>query len=683
MMTNVVVLAAISFLQALQILIVVAAVCSFIPIHTPDFVQKLFPFYLNDVRPEREMTFYRLWIIAAIGLQAGWCWALRKKIEQKDLWRQFLPYLCITAGFVLIQIFAVFKFLVFAGAGWAKAFFFIVLALSVTVQIFWPEVKAAIPRFLRFIQRIGTCPAFVSYGLFAVLLWILVWPDVTAVAARMFVRDNFYHLDSLIMSPGWAHLNGLLLNLDVTSQYSLAIPVIVAGLLNIFGGFDYFNVIALIIGVCMAYYFCLFVFIQRWLGSKALSAAATLVFVKLQLFHWGVAPLVWQYPSATAFRHWPDILFFLCLITHIRKGQALWSYCAWAIVGLSIVWMTDVGVYLLAAMVLYRAASFVIAKSNPVSIARTIVKEVVCVFVLAVTLMLCLQPQTVFNLEFWNNQFEFAALFLQGWGALPMTEGLLDKQFLAFCMGFVIPVVYLATLLYGLFQLLVYKRGKEILLLIAVSVYGLGLYHYFIHRSGVNSYYAVAMPFVVIVFFWVSRILGALPQRYNGLRLVLPVAAIALLMTTYLATYYPNLVRLSRLDFGPEKQYFKTNFDFDTDARLIIKYTKPQERVALISSFETKILMQANRPPLFYYFPLIESAQMTTGDVRNTYLHTHARIKKTIGQLDTRRPMYIFIEEKLLGVQGQEGMSALTKYIKDYYQLVDKGQYVAAFKRKI
>ena len=49
-------------------------------------------------------------------------------------------------------------------------------------------------------------------------------------------------------------------------------------------------------------------------------------------------------------------------------------------------------------------------------------------------------------------------------------------------------------------------------------------------------------------------------------------------------------------------EYYRSHFDFQQDAALIDRLTKPDERVALISSFETKILIQAKRAPFFYHF---------------------------------------------------------------------------------
>ena len=69
----------------------------------------------------------------------------------------------------------------------------------------------------------------------------------------------------------------------------------------------------------------------------------------------------------------------------------------------------------------------------------------------------------------------------------------------------------------------------------------------------------------------------------------------------------------SEKDFAGDedlRKYYTREFDFSQDARLIDDLVPPQEKVALVSSFETKILMDARRQPFFYYVPLVISRPM-------------------------------------------------------------------------
>jgi hypothetical protein len=288
---------------------------------------------------------------------------------------------------------------------------------------------------------------------------------------------------------------------------------------------------------------------------------------------------------------------------------------------------------------------------------------------------------------FWQNTFEFASLFLQGWGALPITEGLKDKQFFAFCMAFMIPTAYLGTLLYGLGMFL-YRQSRQHLFIVLICVYGLGLFHYFVHRSGVNSYYAVIIPLIFVLLFWAQALLKYCAGHWqSAIKIFLCVWALSALITSYLFTYYPNSLNLSGFDWAPEIKFYAQQFDFSQDASLIDSLTAPQEPVVLISSFETKILMQADRRPFFYYFPMMESEHMQGDKLRGIYLHTYARLKRTLEQLQEGKPSHIFIQTRLFdGPQAQdyedshEGFKQLMAYIRMHYQFQAQGQWLTALK---
>jgi hypothetical protein len=226
--------------------------------------------------------------------------------------------------------------------------------------------------------------------------------------------------------------------------------------------------------------------------------------------------------------------------------------------------------------------------------------------------------------------------------------------------------------------------------MILVGVSGLGVCHYFIHRSGVTSYYAVVIPLIFVLLFWLQALLGRCKESWQkGIKVFLCVWAFAALTTGYLFTYYPNCLNLSGYDWSPEKNFYAKGFDFSQDASLIDALAAPGEPVALISSFETKILMQANRPPFFYYFPMMESEHMQGDQLRGLYLHTYARLERTVRQLQVERPLHIFIQTRLLqGPQAQnyedshEGFKQLMAYIRRHYQNEAQGQYLTALKLK-
>jgi hypothetical protein len=679
---NIVALSCLSLVEALQLLIIVALVFSFIPMSVPSFVQKLFPISQYDVHLKRDGSFYHLWVIAAFLLQGLLVFANRRHLENPGLLQKVLPYIATMAALVFVQIFAIFKIFLWGNPAWARGLLYAFIVVGALARIFWPELQ----RFVIWLWK-PRLPLWVPETAAILAMSVLVFiPHLGEVLARMFSYDKFYHLDSFIMAPAWAHHQGLVLNRDVTSEYSLTIPIVFDNLMNLAGGFSYAHAVSLMIVLCALYYFLLYGLWRYWTRSAALSFFAAMLCLKLQFFHWGVIPLVWIYPSATPLRFLPDIFFLFFVLRFTQDLNLRWLVMAAAVNGLTLVWTVDVGVYLYAALLMAAAAGMYLSGRR---ILVPIIGVIVLPWVTALVVLSFFYGNIITQSHFWQNSFEFASLFLQGWGALPITEGLKDKQFFAFCMGFIIPLVYTGTLLYSLGTFL-FRRSQPNMWMAIICVYGLGLYHYFIHRSGVTSYYAVIVPFIFVLLFWIKTFINSCHAGWQkAMKVFLCVWALTALVTSYLYGYYPNWLNLSAWNWAPEKKFYEGQFDFSRDASLIDALTKSQERVPLISSFETKILMQADRPPFFYYFPMMESEQMQGNALRGTYLHTYARLNRTLKQLKERKPLHVFIQTRVWeGAEAQsyennhEGFKTLMVYIRGSYEYEQQGQYLTALKLK-
>jgi hypothetical protein len=672
-------------IEVIQSVICAALVFSFIPIPAKPFVQKLFPIYLSDVRPEREMFLYRFAVFFGIGLQALLIFVFRKNLSEKAFERKLALFSLVSGGWVFLQLFALFKILLWGNPLWAKVLFAVALVGAVLTKIFWTEFLQLCEKLFGYLSRRPVLPWSWAFDIsaLAVLAVLIIPRHLSDVLGRMFTRDQFYHTDGFFMTAAWGHLKGLALNQDVISQYSVLLSIFVAEFLKHTVGFDYPGAVGLVIGMSLLYYAGLYFLLKQWLASRALAFFGILLVIKLQMFHWGVAPLVWQFPTATPMRYFPDIAFMFLLWRHSQTLEKRWLKMLAATVGFTLCWSIDVGVYLTATLIAYLTLGH-LYKGLKI---RSFVKELAIVLFTAIGVALCihllLQPKAFFHFSYWHNQFEHIVLFANGWGAMPMTEGLKEKQFFAFIAGFAIPIFYVFTLIYVGALCFLRRIDFKNIFLVMVSLYGLLLYHYFIHRSGVTSYWAVCVPFVMVVCFWLKSLIQDFDMSKRRVAsILLLVGIMGALMTSYWFTYYPNVFNLAGLNWKPEQEFYRQGFDFRVDAKLIKDKTSPSERVALVSSFETKILMQADRAPFFYYVPLVESAHTNDTEIRKTYLHTYGRIEKTLRQLKSSPPAYVFIEKKLLTPTNQKGLSAILDYIKGHYESEQEGQYLAAYRRK-
>jgi hypothetical protein len=344
----------------------------------------------------------------------------------------------------------------------------------------------------------------------------------------------------------------------------------------------------------------------------------------------------------------------------------------------------------------------------------------------------------IWHKEFWHNLLEYMEVFSNR-GAVVMFESLKYRHFWAFIMSMVVPFTYIATLLYTAVCLYLEKGPGEKLFTALLCVYGLANYQYYVVRAGITSYYVDVLPFVWIACFWFMRCLEFAPlvwqKRLKAAAVVLSFYAL-LTNQNYLA--YPNLFNFSRnpmtdnlvIQRFPDRQgyfnnmykttkeqyklpvndlgnaqedirteddfkndadlvdFFRKSFNFSEDAALIRSLTKPGERVALVSSFETKILIQADRAPFFYHFPMLSSRPMTFRIFPSDAAHIPSFQSDIIDEIQKRRPLYVFMEKVFMQdppppsyQEDYDRVLAVVNYIKAHYQPYQDGQYLVALKR--
>jgi hypothetical protein len=249
-----------------------------------------------------------------------------------------------------------------------------------------------------------------------------------------------------------------------------------------------------------------------------------------------------------------------------------------------------------------------------------------------------------------------------------------------------------------------------------------------------------ALPFVLIVCFWFTHYLAFLSLVWQKrIKAAVVILSFYALLTNQNYLAYPNLMNFSRNpmtdnlviqrfpdrrgyfnieartggdndrllanDLGENQDdmrteddfkndadmvdYFHSHFDFKEDAALIDQLTKPGERVALISSFETEILIQSNRAPFFYNFPLLESRHMTFRTYPKVGDWVTSFESDTIKDLEARRPLYIFMEKVFLQdswpvsyQDTRKKVIAVIAYVRGHYEPFLQGKYLVVMKRK-
>jgi hypothetical protein len=736
-------------LLAVETLLVFMGIMEHVPLKS-SLAGNVFQEWAHLLRPEREMLFLRFFVVTAIVMQAAGVWIFRRKLKDEALIRKLIPLVIFDAILVFFLLSAAFKSIIYDyRAVMAHRAFDVLLVIAVASKIFWPWLCDLGRTFYGFFTREENLPALKKLGdvVFPALIFALIFiPYPSAVVMRSFVGEQFHHNDSYIMGPGWAFLKGNLLNMDVISQYGLGMPVFLSMAAKIFfGGFSYENIFLVLMWACIVYYLLAYFLLRKWVGNPWLVMAALMLGIKWQMFHTGVFPIVFTYGSATVTRFYFDIFFLILIFFHLRHYHKALLMAAGATAGVAMFYISSDGLYLVATFYCYLLIHLAVPRFREKLFAQKpdwffLPLYAVVAPLVTFACMWWLEGPRLFSPEFWYNMGEFIQYFLSGFGVTPMSESLKYRYFLASFTGFLMPLGYVFTMI-AAGSLIYFRKWKdENLFIIVLCVYGLGIYHYYVARSAVTSYDTVCLPFVYILCFWVKTWADHLPRaRANALITGVFLLSFYALFTNHNFMCYPNAFSFSRnpmtdpvvaqrlstglpyfnhlfvetpeqlklpansLGEKDEKLYFEKDFnsddmmvsyysreaDFKEDAALIAQLTPKDAKVPVISSFEIKMLMQADRAPFFYYFPLVISRPMHMRMFPVTSMYTVKHFKKTIGQLEGARPEYIFLERIFLErnvpqayYENDPALMALLDYVFKNYAPAAQGKYLVAMKRK-
>lgn len=743
---NILTLVLIAFALSIQVwLISIFALQHYPPANV--LTHTIVPEWWYFIIPERDALHYHIFVFAALGMTAVVLWRLSRYLTDTAFIQKARLFLTLETIWTFFLLSAAFKMTVYAQRPeLASRLFWSIVIVSFVGRIFFTELSVLLLRAYHYLNAsTDRLILLVEIAIPVLLISILYIPDVRGVMARDFLGEQFHHWDSAVMAPAWAYLSGSILNVDVISQYGLGLPIFIADLAKFFGGFTYENVLRVMVWGNIIYFLGWYFLLRYWLKSPAIAAAGILFAIKIQMFNVNTYPIVFTYPSDTIFRYALDVVFFTLMLGHLKSGRLSILLSASAVCGIAVFYMTTTGISMTLTWLTYLAGTIIFPDLRrkfyvhnkwwlvlPACLGGMLT-AVFGSFRLA-------EGRHIFTAEFWHNMQEFNNYFLNGFGDIPLQQNIADHNYQPLLMGLLIPLVYMITFLI-VSSLYFYKKcTAEDLLAAFIAFYGLVLYHYFMARPTGNTAYGIGLPFAFLLAFWLER--GTRPMiRQKRRHIILACTALAMyaLVTNYNYVSYPNIFNLSRnplvdplvfnplpdgrsyfnhlfsqlpmdgrlptnslgttderlrseKDFAGDKdlrEFYDQEFDFSRDAGLIDALVPPQGKVALISSFETKILMDADRAAFFYYIPLVISRPMHMRTMAVTALYTQGHLQRTIGLIEAKKPLYIFIErifnkENIDMVNYQDGSAflSLMRYVHAHYEKYRDGYFLMALKRK-
>ena len=346
-----------SILLAIELLIVTVLISNAFPPELTSLVK--YSFLLreqNHITPKRDLELYMFFWFLCFAIYAGLLLLSRKRAH-KTQWLQGLNNMTYAQAFwVVVELYAVIKMIIFHSPLWAQTILYFSLAASFLNKIFWPEcsifVKKVWPSAKQWVSS-----AFAGWrGPFLavlILFGVIYIPNPQAVVAQLYIGDQFHNWDISCMGSVWSLFKGLLPDVDVYSQYGFGVPVLMTGIMKLLGGFDYVNALKGLVWLGIFYYVGWFFILRRWFYSGLLAFAAIIFGIKVQMFSTGVMPTVWNTMAESILRFFFDVLFFAFLYKHVTTQRKSFLWMAAGIAGLGLYYMVSTGSSLVFALLAY------------------------------------------------------------------------------------------------------------------------------------------------------------------------------------------------------------------------------------------------------------------------------------------------------------------------------------------
>lgn len=704
---NLFVISLLGLCLGIELLFVSILISLFFPQHLDPIIAQLFDVYRQNVIPERDVFFYRLFIFMVIFIFTL-LMVFRKHYSSSQGLRGLKQFTFLEVLVVSAQVFCAFKLLLFRQIVFLHIYYFF-LGFSVLSKIFWPEIRQWMDRMNQHLKDDSRCSRIAPRirWLFIPVIIAIVWvPDYGGAVARMFIGEQFHHMDYLLMPPGWAHISGNIIGVDNLSRYGIGAPVFVSEIAQrLLGGFTYENALLVMMAIAVVYYLIWYWTFRRFLGGTMLAMIGILIGIRLQLFHEETFPFAFTYPQLTPLRFFFDAILFALLVRHILRPKFFNLALAALASGIAIYNATGEGLYLLSAFYIFLMAREIYArraKDNGFSVLN-IRQHLMLIILPWLTMFLCVWAtvgKNIFGKQFWDNQFEFIRFYAAGHQSQPLVNNLVPGFVLEASMAFVLPAIYALVLVWIIGLMIEKKVGRQGLVVLAAIAYALADYHYHAQLSNnTTAYLRIGLVLAFLACFWLSLALKRWDTYRQRLILLATLAVVIVsIVTNHIFLLYPNIFNLSRnpmthpvvsqnppgrfsyfnhlfvsypdafklpvnslgekdeelfieKDFKDDQQlkdFYRQEIDYSRDAALINQLVPAGEQVPLISSFEIPILMQAKRRPFFYTLDLVNSRPRRMRNFVVTLIYTADNFNREIQRMESRKPEYVFMEKIFL-----------------------------------
>lgn len=524
-------------------------------------------------------------------------------------------------------------------------------------------------------------------ALFVYVPWsrLLLW--------RTFDSDQFHHLDFYVMAPALAHAHGLRLGTDFYAQYGVGWPLVQETLARLTGARGYTGFMRLEVLAGCVYFLGLHAFLRAWLRHAGWALAGLMLALALALFTDSGGAPKWIWPSSTVLRYFFDIALFAVLAAHARRGDARLGPLAGAVLGLQIVFSTDIGLYLSFAFCIYLVCACRRAPpgQSTGALARFALGAAGGWLIVAGAAFTWANQGQFPGAAFWRGLTESVFVYGGGIANLPIAQAIIGHGDTALLLLAML-VTYVRSTGAALWACWARRVSARQAVRSAIAVYGMGTLLIFVGRSHDQNLLHVTIPWCLLVAEWMASV-ATEPPRPSRLRWTF---ALSMGLVVYIAAQgvtlrYPNVVdRLAGiLDSRADNRPSWTDAagdelptepaghiaEFRTASEALRKVSGGGRRsVAVLSFNDTGYLLDADVAPYFRYSPVLAN------------LLFKAQVDGIARRLVEGRPEWIFlstVDQAQIGdAQLTDATAVIRQAIAPAYEALGTAGQFAVYRRK-
>ncbi len=550
-------------------------------------------------------------------------------------------------------------------------------ALYTPYKYWWPIALAFVPSLtfilwygLSVVQKVplvqkvflrhtkGELPSFTPFeigGVSMLILFLLVNFSYSAFYQYFY---NYHHLN-FIAGPLSDVLSGKFMLIDSDTLYGFLNIFFASFIFKYFLYFSHANIhfYSMILG-CIEYLCCYLII--RLLTRSALYSIAGLFFLTAIHFY-GVFGFLFPselyvWPGGSVWRFFPAIPTSLLLLLWLKTQKKVWFYLTQGGVVVGLLWNIESGVPLVLA---YFAALFLVfwydQKTWVLRIGSLVHSTIslICIFALFISLYSYYTYAAIGQFPVWSNVYYFTVLF---------NSGFLQNRVGVPGLGLHYwPIATYAAALFLTMTRKYAQRGlpvRDLIFLSFLSVYGYGIYRYYIGKQSSSDLAAVILPAGIIFMYFFYHVFQRM-LRVNARRsfVLLGICMLSFFIFQQLRFIYwtGKLFKARYSDYkvittDPNVNHPPRNRIIAIEntvvhtipwaevletLKKIEAYVPPGQPIAILGYFDHILLMQSGRTNIADYWGIHETT------------YTNEEVERMIN-IDMPKSPYLFIDKRLL-----------------------------------